>query len=1098
MLQDTVFLSDYNLKSRKTDGAGEIIFRSFFPGKFSPPRIDPNFHLYRKSTIEKLIGSRHQVIFIEARAGQGKSVVAAQFLQRIKANYAWLQLDLADRDPIVTITAIFAALMRAFPGLNKSVLYDMILNNELIEQESDRLAPALINDLNPFLKEDFYLVVDDLHLLKTSEKSLNIIESIISKAPAKLRFIFMSRNSSFAGAISKKKVLHLDNASLALSQSDIAELFAKIFKTPLPAKIVAELHQITEGWIMGLILASHALSNNFNFRQPGRLKKLVASQPGRFWDYFHSELMLSLSYADRRNLLSLALLDDIPLGLAECLSLTSDVFNFLEYLVRRNFFLRRLENTPPSYCFHHLFQEFLRGQALKELSVKEQRIIWAKSGRWHLQQHRFEQALHYYLKAQSYTMVERILQRFGLQLKAANRPAISIETLKGIPPEIVKKRAWLCLTAAAVYSTIDPVQSKGYLDTALQNFILQENESGEILTLAALITYHVGVDCNFRAGKALMPRIESLYAVIGEKISVAARIHIASAVAYGLCYFEGQFERAALYTKKIIQTAQKRGLYDAMAMGVIARGLICNFDGNWNGFETLIEESFFLLQSARVNNINKLSIIALQINALAYQGDLVICNFYRKLIELWVDPELLSKTFFGAVLIFLDANIAVAEGRIEEAKIYLQKGLEAGGINLSTHMQSIYWGRYAYIYAMQKDSEKALEALEKSSQLRNEVGGAFFDISNKITFGSIHTLLENFDTAERFLSGALSEIESIGKSPVIISVFAYRAFARIKNGKKSDGLEDLKKFLSLFKQFRYPYFQNFNSTVLKELLTIARLQNIEPEDTQWIGKKFLRTTILENGEHIPLLEITTLGRLEFKIEGIAKISFGDFTRNQRELLALLISDRSNKGIPYTAIQEAFWPNSSEDKMRSKLDNLFSRLRKVFNTLLAPYSANHYLSMEKGYVHLKNCNIDADIFKENVKQGKRHLKRNEFWQAGNAFLRAYFLYAGEFMPGVYLNDPAAYYREDLQHHFVDCSIHWAGLLSASGSVTEAIQVCQRAILCDPGNETLVRLLYRLFSQSNNPVQAKKIIINYRRVLKEDGFSTEEIEEVISNF
>lgn len=1096
MRQKTVYRNNCRFKAKKMDATKDIIFSSFFSGKFSPPRIDPNFHFFRKGIINQLQNSDHRVISIEARAGQGKTIVAAQFLKSIKANYAWLQLFPADRDPVIFITALFAALIKAFPELTKSSVYEMISKDEIIAQEANRLVPTLIKDLIPLLKEDFYLVIDDLHLLKDSVESLSAIESFIRNASSKLRFILISRSSLDIGSIFKN-ALRLDNTSLALSRSDIAELFAKTFKTPLPVKIVRKLHQNTEGWIMGLILASHVLTNTLDSMPSVKLNNLSVSQPNKIWDYFHSEILSSLSVAARRNLLCLSLLDDIPLSLAESLSLMPDIYKFLEYLVHKNFFLRRIEDAHPSYCFHHLFQEFLKNQALKELSEKEQRVIWAKSGHWNFRQNRFKQALHYYLKAQSYAMVERILQKVGMQLKAVNRIAITVETLKTIPPEIVKTRAWLSLTAAAVYSTIDPPQSEEYLYIAYKKFISQKNEFGEMLTLAALISYHVGIDCNFRQGKKFLPRAESLYALLEERFSVADQIHIASSIAYGLCFFEGQFERAAQYTDKIIQMANEQGLYDAMAMGVGARGLVCTFDGDWYSFQKLIEGSLFLLQSDRVNNINKMTIIALQMNVLAAQGDLVAFNHYRNLISLWLDPKLISKTFFGAMLVHLDVNTAIAQGRLEDAKKYLQRSLESDGSNLSTHMQSIYWGRYANVFALQKDSQNALEAIQKSSELRKKVGGKYFEISNKIDSGSIHTILGNFDVAEDFLSCAITESKILCQSSYIISAYVYRAFVRFKKGKTSDALQDLKIFLGSLKKFQYPYFQNFNIVILQELLTTALLHNIEAEEVQTIAKKFLQTTILETGEHIPLLRINTLGILEIRMLGVVKIKFEDLTKTQRELLALLISASSEKGIPYSDIQEAFWPDIAIEKARSNMDNLFNRIRKVFNNLLAPFPANHYLSVKKGYVYLQNCFIDADIFKNDVQQGIRHVKRNEFWQASNAFLRAYSLYKGEFIPGVILNDPAAYLRENLKSHFVECSIHLAQLLSTAGRGLEAIQICQKALVCDPSNEPLVKFLCRLFYQNNDTVQAKKVITKYMNVLKEDGFSVEEIEDITNN-
>ncbi len=1083
--------------AENSDGLNATLFNAFYPGKFMAPRFDPSFHLVRKKAIETVINTSKRVILIEARAGQGKSIFAAQFLHYSNGSFAWLRLDENDRDPVVFISALIASIANSSAVFKQSVLYEMALKGEIQEKEIERLVPTFHQILISIAKNGFYIVIDDLHLVKNSPVVLRFLTTLVSGGPKNLRFILISRSVIDLSSISAN-ALYLDNLFLALTHSDIANLFTHIFKTPLPPETIDVLKQNTEGWMMGVILASHALTDNFSSLLLPGLKHTLTFEPGKFWEYFETEILKSLSPCQRHLLMVLSLLDNIPLELAESLQLVPDIKEFLEFLIHKNYFLSQTEEQPPTYAFHHLFRNIISKRAQQELSERKQQIILAKCGKWYLRNNVPEQALQYYLKARTFGIAERIFRKAGFQLLGANRIAALAKSLSTIPDEIVAARPWLSLFKATIYYTSDPVKCKKFISQANQKFIEKKDALGELYTIAAMIPYHIGVDCDFKQGQTLLPRAEYLFVQLAEDVSVAARIQIAIAIAYGLCYFVGQFERAAEYTTRVIQMAKERGLYQAMAAGLVARGLICSFDGNWRDFKKRIEASFLLLKSPRVSSISKLGLIILQINLLGQEGNLPVCLRYRQEIDAWINPKLILNTIFGSMLTNFDASVAVYEGRFEDAEACLLKGLDAGGSNQSAHVQSLYWGRLAYIYALSGNSSKACHAVKKACDLREKVGGTFFEVGATILKGAVYAMIGKHDPAEKELSTAISEAHEMGSIAVVMTAYAHRALVRMENNRKEEGLRDLKYFLQILKDFEFPSLQLCGSALLKKLFAAAVAENIQPVEAVEFAKKFLRLSMTPEGDPIPLLEINTLGVLEIKIEGKVKITFGELTKNQRELMALLISASSANGIPHSVLHEAFWPASSAEKMRSKLDNLYARLRRVFNTCLAPCKAHYYLSMEKGHMCLRNCIVDANQFRDDVRNGIRHMKKFEFWQASNAFLRAALLYQGEFLPGVHLNDPAAYYRDELQTQFILCARNWGQILLGSGNPEEAIQICRKALQYEPTNEDLVRFVYRILMQNNDAVKAKKTLSDYQKALAEDGFSTRDIKEIMTSF
>ncbi len=1070
----------------------------FTPGKFSTPGIDKEFHLFRHVAIRPLMApaTRYQhVVLIEARAGQGKSTLAAQFLHHTQNRHAWLQVGPEDRDPVLFITAVFTTLLKSVPGLAKTSVYQTITKGQVVIDAAQKLAQVLAEEIAPLLKTPFYLVVDDLYLAKDEPVIDAFINALVRNAPANLRFILISRMPVSLDAELRKNALRLDNNSLALTHNDTAELFSSIFKNPLPPETVTALHQHTEGWIMGLILASHTVNDHQIFQAARSQTDPPAIQPEKFNAYFQAEILDSLTTPQRHSLLCLGLLDNIPLKLAESLGLIPDTGAFLEYLVSKNYFLRRIEENPACYCFHHLFREFLSNQAEKELAENRKRSVLARAGQWLLRRKRHEQALQYYLKARAYGMVEKILRDVGLQLLATNRIATLQEAMAKVPPEMVRTHAWLSFFIASIYVRNDPFQCPDYLEQARRKFIEADEPLGELMATTTLIMFHAGIDCRFKKGQTLLRRAESLYETMADKLSVAARIQSAYAIVYGLCYFEGAVQQAAPYVTSSLRLAREHDLDDALAATAVARGLIRSIEGNWVVFRQEIEQSLHLCKSPRVSGMTRLGLLFQELTLLGMEGDFTTFGNSRRILEELAD--LLAKSIFGPLLYITDINEAIFKGELQGAERLIHEAMALGGSAQSDHMQSQFQSYLAYVAALNGQKDAALAAAHSAADLRHSAGGAYHAVINQMILGGVYALLDMRAEADSLLSEAISGSKAMGELFLRAGAYAHRAHLRLAAGEEKPALEDIRNFLQAMKQGGYEHFFTFNPVIMPRLLCTAVKNDVEADWARMLATDRLQITVTPDGEQIPILEIVTLGRLELRLQGETRAIFSDFTSGQRQLLALL-AGAPDMGLSHEIIQVDFWPESAPAKVRSKLDNLLARLRKVLNGLLAPLPAGNYLAMEKGFVRLQNCRVDARRFSLEAKQGLRHTRRAEFKQADNAFVRAQHLYRGPFMPGVELRDASALFRDDLQRLYLESASQWSGILLEMQRFEEAIQVCRTALQYDSTHQPLVKLLYHLLTQTNDAVQARQAIKNYQKSLAEDGFSPREIDEIMDDF
>ncbi len=1094
MKQVTTTISELPL-STEPDSSRNHISLNFPPGKFSAPQMDPRMHLLREKVLRPVIRAVRNgasTVCIEARAGQGKSLLAAQFLNHMQARFAWLQVGPEDRSPVMFISALTAAMAKTVPDLVHTRVYQMADNGLMDGKAPDQQAGLLIKALIPLIENDLYVVLDDLHLLTEASTSLVFLKALIKKAPRQMRFILLSRSSIPTG--NGKKTVRLDNSDLALSRNDVATLFTETLKIPLSADKVTWLHRHTEGWMMGLILAGHAIANDrFDATALALSDQAPDLQQEQLFAYFHNEIRRALPVSQWRTLLSLSLLEQIPLALAQTLNKADQMDRFLEKMVGNNFFLRRLDEHPPVYAFHHLFRDYLKKQAERELSTRHQRAVLARSGHWFLHHQRPEQALHYYLRARAYGMVEKILGNAGLKLMATRRMNTIKEAIELVPEPVICAHPWLCFSVATVFANLNPPKSKMFLDHALDQFVAQNKGMGELMTLVGLITYHMGVDCDFTRGEPLVLRAEALYRDRVAELPITAKVQSTCGVANGLSFFSGQLAQAVAYTEKVAGIADEYGLDDALAGVFLTRGFAHCFQGNWNALKADIENALLLIQSPRVSGLNKTCLLTLHFHLLAMAGNFQAFKHYKALLNPLIESKLFTMTAFGASIGLLDVATVMAQGRMEDALPAIEKGLLYDG-SRSAHMQSSFLAYRAYLYALNGQRDGAVAAAEKSLELRRQAGGAYYTAANDIIIGGTYALTGQSEKADQLLSRAISATTRMGAQWLCAGAYAQRAALYLHMENMPAAIEDIRHWLILMRKNRYQNCFSWHPDLMKKLLSTAEVHGIERDYALKLARERFRLVLTGQGREFPLLEIITLGGFEIRIDGMTRIHSAALTENQRSLLAMLVS-APRFCVALTEIQAAFWSDGQAARIRSKTDNLISRFRKVLNQYLFPLPASEYLMVEKGSVRLQHCWVDAIEFQTAVHTGNSHLKRAELWQAEMAFLQAHHLYQGHFAEGIALKDPTYHFSARLQMDYLESALHRSRLLSAAGRLPEAVAMCQKALATDPTYEPLVKMLHQLLIQRNDPVQAKKVAANYKLALQQEGYSAAEIQTAL---
>src|SRR5919198_709349 len=144
-------------------GTAFIDFGTCIPAyKLCPPPLDPARHLTRDSLVKALLSQRqrHRLILLEAQAGQGKTILAAQFISRLKSPCGWYQIGPEDADPPRFLSTLLSCLMSAFTGFASPLLADMLRKGEINASEYPRYLEILCTDLAKGVTRDSWLVFD--------------------------------------------------------------------------------------------------------------------------------------------------------------------------------------------------------------------------------------------------------------------------------------------------------------------------------------------------------------------------------------------------------------------------------------------------------------------------------------------------------------------------------------------------------------------------------------------------------------------------------------------------------------------------------------------------------------------------------------------------------------------------------------------------------------------------------------------------------------------------------------------------------------------------------------------------------------------------
>ena len=1074
--------------------------------KFYPPRIDHSQSLLRVGLLQKKLPSQNhgkKLIIIEAQAGQGKTTLACQFLHANHYTSIWYQIGPEDSDPVLLLSSLLMNLRANLPEFASPKLAAILKEGSVGPFDLTRCANILLQDLDAYLKDDIYLVFDDLHRIEFGALTNKLLEHLLDTSPPHVHFIFISRQPlEIKGTIIRNgsQIVYLSTADLALGSQDIEALYTNVLHREISRQDAIKIEKVTNGWIMGIILASHPISGRSRFwHESSPITVTDTPQSGHMLDFFQDEIFAQIPRHLHEAFLKFSFLQEIPADLAGEMSGIDELGQILSAMTRENFFIYHLDDGQQVFRFHHFFQEFLQQRAKALFSRHQINKIYHQEAHYYEKQNRIEKALTCYKNGGDFTAMEDILRERGMELIARNKTLSILGLLQSIPQKILYQHRWLTLYAGLLRVDFTPQTTLPFWDSARVQFTKAKEELGELIALSQTIYFHFVISGEYNKGAELLPRTEALLEKNRPILPIPIIIMAARNLASGYCFFRGDMNKARHYIQVATTLANRHHIRNFIASTRFIQGYIELLSGNLARYLREAEVCFSLFNDPLVGESNRLTLRVMNLCYLSMTGDHQ--NFYVQQLALQksIDQTVVDQTVAAPYLYVWGSSNLFSLGQTQQALGLLTKGLDVSATASTSHMHSQLLQWQAFGLALLGDKKEAEARIIEAGQLREKAGGPFYIAFNLILAGAVYTRIKKYTQAGKNLVQGLAISQGIASSYLTICAHFHLSYYRLRAESPDAAVDNLKSGLSLMKSNGYSHFWGWEPTMMTTLLSLAVKQGIEKKFAKNLAKARLQVNLSDSGEAHPLLQIKLMDSFELSMAGKVLFQSKDLTPFQRELLGLLITAKGQR-IAQEKIQLELWPNSTPENARKSFDTLLTRLRKLLAPHL-PRPVKEYLSLQKGILCLTNYDIDALHFIEIAKAGLSHSKNGDFLQAHNAFQKAASLWHGAMPEDTFRSEQVLSFNDAVAGLLTETGSTWAKNLAEAGRLDEAIAVLERSLLLNYLEEPLTILLYSFYCRNNNHLKAREILDRYMRALLKAEYTEQEatsfIDQIIAN-
>ena len=394
-----------------------------------PPRLPPDC-LPRPALTARLVsGMSGRLVTVLAGAGYGKSTILAQALAETRTASAWVSCDERLGGAPDLLAHIAASVERVVPGFGAGLRFEGPVGLQVA---------ALSNELVATVGDETIVVLDDVHLL--DEAASDALAELVRDLPPNIHLVLAGRAPLVfpVGKLRAGRFLELTAADLALSESEVSALWRAAGGSDDPQTLL-RVHERTEGWVTGVILAAQAGDADFQRRADSR----------QLFGYLAEEVLTTQTPEIQDFILQTALFDRFSPDLVAALVPDADAREVCRDLVERHLFAIRLDADGEWYRYHHLFQAFLR-ERIAELEPQILPEMHRRAADCWIADGQPREAVNHLLLAGDLERAADLMESLADEMRFGPQSGVLLRWTSDLPEALFRGRPGLTLARAIV------------------------------------------------------------------------------------------------------------------------------------------------------------------------------------------------------------------------------------------------------------------------------------------------------------------------------------------------------------------------------------------------------------------------------------------------------------------------------------------------------------------------------------------------------------------------------------------------------------------------------------------------------------------------
>jgi ATP/maltotriose-dependent transcriptional regulator MalT/DNA-binding SARP family transcriptional activator len=1022
--------------------------------KFLPPK--PAHVLQRERLTNRLLEwEDKKLVIIHAQAGQGKSTLAAGYVQSLCSPSVWYTMDREDENPAVFLSMLGAAIQRAWPKHVPevpSIPLNRYSTNGIRQDIGKWIEQVFGNIPKPGL-----LVFDDYTPPSSSPVLLHLMKQLIDCSPPHIRFMIISRvrpELDIAKLRAAQSVGELAGDDLKFTDSEVQDLFGIVFSMHISPNEAALINSTAEGWPAGLVLMHEYLST----LAPGaRALAIVDRRAAGFrthvFDYLAQEVFAHLPQPMQRFLLQTSVVDVIPAPLIElltglprtALSGTMSIAAMVKDLRDRNLFLTALDNDTLVIRYHALFREFLRKKLIAQTRPAEVKKLYTRAAAYFGKNGDRVRSIDLFLASGQFDHAVKRIEACGEEMIACGQTGTLIRWIETLPLKD-GNRPWFLFYRAVAGRFTDSRTALTFFDLAFKGFRSGKTSfnrtSGLMYSLCGIIEacFHTGGDFT-RMGRDAALAQTLLKQNRRASPGARARLLLAMGMAW---FFIGRLQQASDALRQALDLFRKLGDHFYHVTTAIYLTPCALYQGDFPLARETVSKGLEANASIPDEAGGHAALLLVAAMTSLFAGDFAEAQKRLDQCRDLADSHALES------MVFLSLDIGgwlkIAQGDYPGAVLLLTECKRKGEESRNAFFSASAAHLLAIAFLFQGKLEEAKKESDYALAIRTQSGSTLFHAIYLIASGAIHVKIKKYRQAEKELLIAVKMLQQIKATQQEAN--AHLVLARLYGiTKRTDSArKHLREGFCIGQKRGFTYYALFDAVELAELANAALGHGICVDYcSQLINNQTGPGTT-------PLLEINCLGGFRAK-RGKVLIRDSEWKSKQAKTFVKLLVAQDGYAVSRDIAMETLWPDMDPDTLGPTYNSMLHRVRKVLEPKNAGDKSSSCILQADGVIML-----NKDLVRTDVGQLLHHLDTTDRMRSGQKpesitgeYEKAFDLYEGDFLPEDLYSDWAAPMRDRLRIRYLRALEDAAMLAESSGDRDRTLRFYERMFSEDPCNE-----------------------------------------------